>query len=1493
MKTLFLFIAGLALLFVGTGTTAAGIVETGQGIWSDEPPPTNTLQNGGFEYTNHIVFSKLEFVQDAETVYEGKASARKNFTKQSSSFEVELYQGPVEAGKTYLFSGRMKAGFVSSGGDFGGAASIDALTSIFMKQSGAISRSGWAARQWGQRPWVPFESLLPINPGEGRIRIFVVGRGQPGDSCWLDDLYFGPGEIHLNWNDENGAAGLCQVFSGDGHSFEWRIPHGSQVLAVFKDGKLLKEGGAGDYEVLYIVETIRFFEIPARDSQLALLLKPLAPENRLIVSPIHRYFLYSKAGQVLGWYPSEMPGFKAPTVDYTEIAGAPAAKLDAASLPGQWNLANAGEIRLPIRASGYYSLRLRDTQGRLMRSLCEYRRLPFGGMLQAAFDGRGDDGAPLPPGEYTWEIERQAANPCFVRESVPAPAGAMRMWRRSGGFSFLINNEKSAKATTVAPDAFSAEETLPSALMEEDSKWVLLRVNESMDTASGEKVRLPFAEIGAIVEARNGVIYVFDSKAQAIRKIVNGKCAADFGMGGALPNMGDRVYLALDENGPAPSLYVSHCDTRRPLGLMKFTLNGAPVISFGANCVVGSPVFTAPTAVHVMSDGSLYVGDRAFNAWVVHLTKDGQPLNRFRKWRGQGLVDRFQVEDSEEAYSFLREVFKKINVKVDTRNRRVTDIRVAPNGDLYVTPGFEQEPNREIQVYNASGELLRDIGRGPQILADCHACDYVRTWNRSMVDPYGDIQGFDFNVAGDLVLLDAKHRKIHTISARTATATRQVSLTGTAPAAKETSVATSQAAYPALPAGFSLPDLKTNYDLDCVVADFMDLTVDWPGQGKRDDGTMSIIRRPGNIAYRLSGTAHSSWFRSKMVVTHPGKPHLLVVEYPDDVHRWTMLAVRHDGEWAAASVDWLGVEGGYATGWGFPLTGSNQLYTTFVYPRRSWLTLNFMSFTHSGKPACSYYSYPEPLSPLYGAAASRVWLLEITGDLRTNPVEEPVTGSKRLIGNHQQHFGTFFCDFGAPTEPEEYRRGLAFYQPNWTKASFANLFKFNDYMGFNFFDNVAIDECGALSYPSAVFKNNLHETEDNLKFTLDAAKNQKMDMFFTFFGLQGIPPDRKDLLDKGQVNESGQRSSALSLAYPEVQQYFIDLLMEVVNRYKEYPNFKGVSIMLNATKTPLFFNDFNSPAGSYGYEDQAIQEFEKASGKKVLNPADNEIKELVEATSSKTEVKSTKEKAVFIKKNLMEEWKTWRCALLHQWFCRLRDEIQKSRPDMMLIIYPSYLPGDPRYYGYDAKLYSNEKGMMIYHHSADEWPGFFHNFDDKWKDLKPDKMVDLLEFGHGYFEAYTLWQEQGAASLAPNKLYIPGAFVTGFIRNNPKVITVHSWVRGTIGFDLEFRDFARAFRSLPWAPATELSNAVPAAASGKARIYRFGDSGPLQYVAVVNTTAEPLQFDATIPEATGSIAVRDLVGGKDIIGKKAGNDISFPVSVPPYNLRTYRVGVAR
>ncbi len=168
--------------------------------------------------------------------------------------------------------------------------------------------------------------------------------------------------------------------------------------------------------------------------------------------------------------------------------------------------------------------------------------------------------------------------------------------------------------------------------------------------------------------------------------------------------------------------------------------------------------------------------------------------------------------------------------------------------------------------------------------------------------------------------------------------------------------------------------------------------------------------------------------------------------------------------------------------------------------------------------------------------------------------------------------------------------------------------------------------------------------------------------------------------------------------HPTVQKAILNLTAEIANRYGKSPVFKGISInMWHATI--LWFFSLQS-----GYDDYTVNLFEKETGVKI--PVDQKAPDRFSKRYN------------YLTSNYQKQWVNWRCEKIRELIRKMRDVLVRVRPDLRLTLtmwtettIPGWFgtPGKPEHQifarkslyqlyregGLDVKLYSNEPGIDI------------------------------------------------------------------------------------------------------------------------------------------------------------------------------------------------------
>lgn len=128
--------------------------------------------------------------------------------------------------------------------------------------------------------------------------------------------------------------------------------------------------------------------------------------------------------------------------------------------------------------------------------------------------------------------------------------------------------------------------------------------------------------------------------------------------------------------------------------------------------------------------------------------------------------------------------------------------------------------------------------------------------------------------------------------------------------------------------------------------------------------------------------------------------------------------------------------------------------------------------------------------------------------------------------------------------------------------------------------------------------------------------------------------------------------------HPAIQQKYIEIVGELVDRVSDSPAFAGLSSRLMA----WCWQSWNGLASlNWGYEDWTISQFEKETG--------------IRVPGTSGDPQRFKQRFEFLAaSDMREKWLAWRCGRMMDYYKRLRDRIRKNRPDAVLFL--PYFPAN-------------------------------------------------------------------------------------------------------------------------------------------------------------------------------------------------------------------------
>ncbi|MFZ2657017.1 MAG: hypothetical protein WAX69_18940 [Victivallales bacterium] len=436
-------------------------------------------------------------------------------------------------------------------------------------------------------------------------------------------------------------------------------------------------------------------------------------------------------------------------------------------------------------------------------------------------------------------------------------------------------------------------------------------------------------------------------------------------------------------------------------------------------------------------------------------------------------------------------------------------------------------------------------------------------------------------------------------------------------------------------------------EIDCVTT-----SPDYSGAGGSQ-----IVKKPFG-SYRESGAVgwiqnqnatDCSWFAYKMTVPEAQQPYILEVDYPDDAFRTFCVAIK---ESAVASYP---IVGGVDCGGEFSLSNSMLTHSIVFWPLTADLRILLIT-PQTGRRA----------------AANRIRLFKVEGGFPLPSL--PSAGARQFANWYEE--GTNFLGFYGIQSANV--KGIMLGADRWARSI--------AWMG------------GDTLVPTvSVYQMNLFPSRFNISFTDPSAtdtvriilmKCEKYGMKF----IGEFHPEARELAwgspayggiectylisKDGKTGGNGPKFNPI---HPKNSEWYLGMIGEFVDRYKDSPSLQGVSLRMMTWVNPAL-NNFHSL--DWGYDDYTIGLFEKEAGVKIpLKAAGHE---------------RFKARYDWLIANAREKWITWRCAKIADLYRRISERVQKARPDLLVYsdIFGGF-PDDLREAGVDTRLLSTIGGVRL------------------------------------------------------------------------------------------------------------------------------------------------------------------------------------------------------
>jgi dienelactone hydrolase len=468
-------------------------------------------------------------------------------------------------------------------------------------------------------------------------------------------------------------------------------------------------------------------------------------------------------------------------------------------------------------------------------------------------------------------------------------------------------------------------------------------------------------------------------------------------------------------------------------------------------------------------------------------------------------------------------------------------------------------------------------------------------------------------------------------------------------------------------------------------------------------GETRVVEKPFG-AYRESGevgwlqhmdSTNPSWFAYSFTVPEGQQPYYFEIDYPDDQQRTFCLAVREATPGAYPTT------AGADTGGEYALSNSMQTQTILHWARGTEMRLLCIT------PSTGYR-----------AAAARIRLYRLPDGLSKLPAP-----SGRGFGNWYEEGGSMLGVYAAPNGS---LAGSAVAADRWAQS-------------------VAFMGGDTLIYTMAIYQFGLYPSRYNVSFCSPSTADVVGTIVLAceraglkFFG--EFHPEARELnwpvnADPERRHQATHRSGRLrnkstepiyNPLWPANREWYLGMIAEFAERYRESPAFQGVSLRLMSWANPGL-NNFQS--ADWGYDDDTIGLFSDETG---ITPE-------VDAAAADRH----RQRYDWLKANAWQKWLDWRCAKITGLHAEIAAMLRDIRPDLQLLLNGSF--DDLRGSGIDPAALSEIPGLPLIGGCPYGRRGrsVAANIDIRDALIDPDKLTQLCPpngsgafmFGAGYFEA--------------------------------------------------------------------------------------------------------------------------------------------------------------
>lgn len=383
-----------------------------------------------------------------------------------------------------------------------------------------------------------------------------------------------------------------------------------------------------------------------------------------------------------------------------------------------------------------------------------------------------------------------------------------------------------------------------------------------------------------------------------------------------------------------------------------------------------------------------------------------------------------------------------------------------------------------------------------------------------------------------------------------------------------------------------------------------------------DTGFTRYQRAPSEALRKV--LPEPSWFAYRLRNIVPQTPYLVEVDYPDDRLRTFAIALR---ESAPLSYP---VAGGVDSGGEFSISKRTLTQSLLFWPRAEGTRVTLLN-AHDGRRAA--------------ATAIRVYRV----DAALPPLIPQGTAGRQFL-NWYEEGSNFLSMYGAP---DDSRIAARVASERWAQAV--------RYAGGSVLAPTVAIYSFAL-YPSAFNLAFSQPDMDYLRRILLVAERNGLKVLPELhpradelsWANQSSPDPKPHLLISKDGKASGELPPLFNPLYPANQDWYVGMIGELADRYRDSPALLGVNLRLMQWANPAL-NNFHSL--DWGYDDFTVGLFKKETGVAV-------------PTGDAGDKARFAMRYQWLMSNAREQWIDWRCRRIAALYTRIRDRVRQARADL-------------------------------------------------------------------------------------------------------------------------------------------------------------------------------------------------------------------------------------